>query len=148
MAMWHQYAGQSDGVTIKTTFRRLCDSFAPASESVYVGLVRYLDYESDAVSVHTIFAPFMHKRSSFEHEREIRAVVWKPATNADGTLGLGPTSMGDGASVPVDLSTLIAAIHVPPRSKYWYLNAVEAAVRGLGCTVPVVRSSMDSPAIF
>jgi hypothetical protein len=51
------------------------------------------------------------KRKSFEHERELRAVVMLPEP-------------GKGASVPCDMNTLIARIHIAPQTKQHYIDAV------------------------
>jgi hypothetical protein len=43
---------------------------------VFVGLVNYLDYEREVIRHRPISAPVLTKRISFEHERELGAMVW------------------------------------------------------------------------
>jgi hypothetical protein len=53
---------------------------------VSVGKVKYLDYEHEMFPDGNTLMPFLHKRLSFEHEHELRAVV-QPITPGSGPLG-------------------------------------------------------------
>jgi hypothetical protein len=74
-AMWSLYLRTGEGIAIRSTFKRLCDSMAADPHVIYVGLVGYLDYDTTPIPEGNMFWPFVHKRLSFEHEREVRAVI-------------------------------------------------------------------------
>ena len=43
--MWKCYNSNNDGIAIKTSYRRLCESLL-GPEEIYIGRVRYIDYDS------------------------------------------------------------------------------------------------------
>ena len=83
--MWAQYVPSGHGVAIQSTFDRLA-SVLPRDEPyeggflLYLGLVRYLDYTTDTVPEGNAYAPFIYKRKSFEHERELHSLLWTSRT--------------------------------------------------------------------
>lgn len=90
-AMWSLYVTLNEGVAIQSTYKRLVDSLSETNESVYIGKVRYIDYKTDFINSGNMFAPFLHKRRSFLHENELRAIIHKfpdypPMTIVDWTL--------------------------------------------------------------
>jgi hypothetical protein len=88
-AMWSLYARTNEAVAIQSTYARLRDCLPSnvyagevSSEEfpgerldeptqIYVGEVRYIDYETEPIPEANVFWPFIHKRRSFEHEREL-----------------------------------------------------------------------------
>src|SRR5207248_1539762 len=74
-AMWKLYLKSDDGVAIQSTYRNLRDCFNLTEERIFLGLVRYVDYERDVIPEGTMFTPFIHKRKSFQHENEVRALI-------------------------------------------------------------------------
>jgi hypothetical protein len=152
-AMWKLHA--PEGVAVQSTVEHLVEVMQPDSEQILVGPVRYIDYEregwaidNDARFVLSIF----HKRKSFEHERELRAVISKSMPGgiynvADGPGYLDPAGT-PGIYVSVDLKELVEKIHVSPGSPAWLRNAVKriAASADLGQTV--VQSQLDSQALW
>ena len=72
-AMWRLYCGSSSGVALQTTYERLAASVD--DDNVYIGLVRYADYDNDTIPSRTVFDPVMHKRAAFAHEREVRVLA-------------------------------------------------------------------------
>jgi hypothetical protein len=75
--MWSQYLRTQEGIAIRSYYKRLGESFARYQDfEIYMGMVKYIDYESDTIPWGNMLAPTMYKRKSFEHERELRAVIW------------------------------------------------------------------------
>jgi hypothetical protein len=71
-----RYPASSGHFRLQTTFDRLKRAFIPYTERhVYIGRVRYLDYEREFIPAGNILAPFLYKRKSFSHENEVRAVM-------------------------------------------------------------------------
>lgn len=148
-AMWAQYLRTQEGIAIRSSYRRLTESFRSYADfDVLVGLVKYLDYEVDAIPIGNALFPLMYKRRSFEHERELRAVIW--------TLEHGKNVPGSenrfkdvsGIYVPVDVVGLIDRIYICPTAPNWVRELVESLVRRFGFSFPVVQSSLAEAAFY
>jgi len=145
MAMWKLYGLRDDGVAIRSTFGRLCRSVQEVNEDVLVGLVNYLDYEDphgEVLPHDNALYPVMHKRKSFEHERELRAVIVPvPNTAWAEFLRMGLA----GIDVPVNLDVLVEEVRVAPAAAQWFSDVVREVVSKFGLTCPVELSSLDVP---
>ena len=82
-AMWKLYLKSNEGIAIQSTYRKLRLSLID-EEKVFLGVVKYIDYEKEWIDAGNLFSPFVHKRRSFEHEREVRALVTKWPTDGKG----------------------------------------------------------------
>ena len=144
-AMWKLYLQGSDGVVIRSTFGRLAESLADAPERVFVGLVDYLDYEFDGIRDPPLIAPVLTKRISFEHERELRAMVWFPAQ-----MHVPPEerTWDAGLYVRVDISRLIEAVYVAPTAADWFADLVDRVVRHYLPDVPIQHSDLGRDPVF
>ena len=63
-----------DGVAIRTDFRSLSESFL-GEDKIFIGTVDYVDYDTAFIPENNIFSPYLHKRNSFEPEKEVRALT-------------------------------------------------------------------------
>ncbi len=63
-AMWQLYCGSHEGVALQTTYEKL-DAAIPLTRGLFLGLVRYLDYERDVYKFSDPLIPVMHKRNVF-----------------------------------------------------------------------------------
>ncbi len=68
VAMLSLYLKSDEGVAIQSTFSRLKESFL-TKEDLYMGTVKYINYETEFVDPTNLYSPFVHKRKSFEHEK-------------------------------------------------------------------------------
>ena len=142
-AMWRLYSRGQDGVAVKTTFKNLKDCLT-GSEPIYVGRVNYVDYSTEFIREDNAFGPYLYKRKSFEHEREIRAVFQKtPDENKPVPLRNDICEIG--INVDVDVDTLIQEVVVDQRADDWLLELVELLVARYGIEAPVVRSALGEP---
>jgi hypothetical protein len=88
VAMWSLYTTGREGVAIQTTIKRLKDAFRAEQSGVTIARVRYVDYSRDEHVVAegnmplNALAPLLSKRVSFQHEREVRAVIAFPGVPA------------------------------------------------------------------
>jgi hypothetical protein len=64
VAMWKLYKTDY-GVAIQSTYKRLRDCFAETNEPIFVGTVKYIDYELDTISGNEVLSPFLYKRKSY-----------------------------------------------------------------------------------
>lgn len=145
-AMWSLYLKSDEGVAIRTTRKRLEIALKGAHESLdaddiwLVGTVpvRYVDFQEDDPNLGDIGA-FSLKRKSFEHERELRAVLWRSKNRS--IEGLEPLP-SCGLLVPVDLSALVESIYVSPTAPSWFNDLVRSVINKYGLTCDVVQSSI------
>lgn len=75
-AMWKLYLRTNEGVAIQSTLERLKRSFdSNVEDRVFIGMVKYIEYDKTPIKESNLFHAFLHKRRSFEHERELRAIT-------------------------------------------------------------------------
>jgi hypothetical protein len=136
-AMWALYASRGEAVCIQSTFQRL--EYALGDSVTGVGMVMYIDYRTEKMKTnHPFYSRFLHKRKSFEHEREVRAVVY----NRDGDIPV------EGEFRRVDLSVLIESVFLAPTSEGSLETAIRGLLRRFRLDVPVQRSSLADDPIF
>jgi hypothetical protein len=80
-AMWELYLGNGPGLAVESSFGALREELdrATGKTAIATGSVDYLDYPRDSWGPYQSFNAVFHKRRSFDHERELRAVVVRPA---------------------------------------------------------------------
>ena len=145
-AMWRLYSREEDGIAIQTDFNSFKNSFT-CSESIYVGNVNYVDYKSFFIDESNNFSRYLHKRKSFEHEHEVRAISARfPNPDSDEvSMQLYYDTIG-GAYYEVDLSLLIKEVIVAPFAPDWFLELVKSVTTRYNFTFNVVRSTQaDEP---
>jgi hypothetical protein len=151
-AMWKIYArDMSQGVAIRTTFTRLMECFSTTHYDIFIGAIKYIDYSN-------AFNRFLHKRTAFAHEREVRAICQPMESFAqmgpDGTVSdqesqrakdfSDRTTRNKGLTVPIDVPKLIDAIVLSPASPSWFADAVKSAVSAFGFDIPIDWSAMQT----
>jgi len=149
-AMWDLYLQGGAGVAVQTTFGRLREALDGPSGDVMVFLraVRYLDYRTESWGEPTLFSPAFHKRRSFEHEREVRAVVVRPTYEdlRTGRADREGTPSGRGVAVPVAVDTLVEKVVVSPGAPGWFVDLVASLSHRLGLErVPLVSDLAGEP---
>jgi hypothetical protein len=147
-ALWSLYGPAGETVAVQSTVDRLISAFAGFNEPIYISAVAYLDYDRQPVSIGNMFNPFLCKRQSFEHERELRAVLSRLPTLAPNQpykadAFWAQETIDAGISVPVPVRKLIKRIFVSPTAPDWVLSAVEGTVRAFGLDqVPCFHSRL------
>ncbi len=144
-AMWRLYAKTADAVAVQSTYAKL---HAALPEQAFLGIVQYIDYETEWMAEGNLFYPFVHKRKSFEHERDLRALIQDPPRKADPTGGVGAAydyvnNLEDGRSVPIELALLVESVFVAPTSPAWFRDIVAELTRKYELAVPVQQSALD-----
>lgn len=133
-AMWRIYLSGEDGIAIRSTVARLCDSLSATSDAVVLGKVQYIDEHQAAQPGDQELAPFFCKRKSFEYEREVRLVC-----------RIGDEPEASGRYVSVNLEKLIEEVVLAPTAGAWLLDLVRSVTEKYGLKVPVVASKMLDP---
>lgn len=149
MAMWRGYGGGPYGVAIRST-ARLLDQVLPErfgpnlANDIYIGQVRYLDYESVLERVpeeQNAYAPFVCKSVVYQHEHEVRAVLLDLVV-------MGQDDTPRGRLVPVDLPSLVEHVTVSPLAPDWFESVVGETCKRFGYQFAVGRSTAWGAPIY
>ncbi len=134
-AMWKLYAKTNESIAIVTDYETLKNSL---EEKIYLGLVTYIDYEKDWLPEGNSFYPFLHKRKSFEHEKEARAIIQE--------LSMNESKMG--LNIQIDMNKLIKEIYVSPDAPSWIVDLTEEIAKKYGVNAIVLKSDLGAAPVF
>ncbi len=147
-AMWDLYLPPTkDGLAIQSTYGNLRDSLR-TDESVYVGQVRYIDYEHQVIEGDNALTPFIHKRKAFEHEKELRAVIVQPPPPGPKGLDFGVETIQKGIPVPVDLHVLIQRVYIAPQAPAGLVDNIKSLIDKHGFKFHVSISGLSGEPRF
>ena len=142
-AMWKLYSREYDGIAVKTNFKSLAKSFT-CSKEVFIGKVEYVDYDNAYIQERNNLAPFLYKRNSFEHEREVRAITLGDFELVkSGRIRVAQGRHETGAYYSVDISHLIKEVVVAPYADDWFIELVQSVASRYGMTGPVRKSRLS-----
>ena len=156
--MWKLYASVDGGIAIRTNLINLIESFK-TNEHIHVGQVKYVDYERDSIPEDNSLFPYLYKRKSFEHEREVRAIIQKlPLGIRETELKDGIRNMStekinqwldfceNGIHYDIDINHLIQEVVIAHFAPEWLLDLVTQVAKRYGLKSPINRSYLaDSP---
>jgi hypothetical protein len=145
MAMWDLY-GKGGGLAVKTTAGHLKEAIAESRLRIFLGWVEYVDMGLSSLRDRGPMAMFFRKDQSYEHEKEVRAVIWDQSLiskNADDALiaarlrtdypswGSNPFVLrkGDGErgiNVEFSADRFITEVVVGPREEPLFARLVES----------------------
>jgi len=144
-AMWKLYAGVDAGIALCSTYKRLVAATARSAHKVRVGLVHYGTPPSRGVETWELA---MCKRKSFEHEREVRAII-PPAglTFSSKQTSAGPRASVSqhkkhGIHVPVRMNDLVTEVVLSPTAPAWVTQTVSHVAIKFGLKAPVRKSTL------
>lgn len=158
-AMWRLYTSSSEAVAIQSTCEKLIKCFDTLGEiPVTVGTVAYVDYDTFEFPDMSPYQPFLHKRTSFKHEQELRAITHPRIDLTDSKLqGFGIQKFIDdwknhkvelGKNIPVNLSRLIERIYIAPGAQPWFKDLVRSVAEKYGNEKPIEHSKLDEKPAF
>lgn len=132
-AMWRLYSSYlPNAVAIKTSYGSLYRSLG-SNPQIRIGRVRYIDFNRQYAGVNDAF---WRKRKSFEHEREVRAVI------------TDFSCQGVGSLVPCEVKLLIESLHLSPQAPAWFMNLVNDVNLKFGVEVEVGASEFNEDPFF
>lgn len=146
-AMWKLYLKSDEGIAVQSTYTKLRSSITD-NEPVYLGVVKYIDYESEWIDAGNAMTAFVHKRKSFEHEREVRAMVCKWPESSSEELDMTYETIGNGIEVKVDVERLIERIYIAPSAPSWFADLVRALIQRYGYKFDVMHSKLNQQPLF
>lgn len=147
-AMWKLYLKSNEGIAVRSTFNRLKVSFEAEKQDIFIGKVRYIDYEKDWLPEGNLLYPFVHKRKSFAYEQELRAIIQEFRYKENGDFDWSKTPFDEGIYVQVDLETLIDKIYLAPTSPKWLFELVKAVTRIYKLDKEVLQSALDDVPVY
>jgi hypothetical protein len=150
-AMWQLYCSNTQGIAIRSTYLALCESLRNYPSTVLVGVMNYIDYDQDLIqdprsnspALMSMLYPLMHKRLSYRHEAELRALVrWEPRFRGNSLKPLWQKPKHTGMVVPVDLNVLIESVFVAPNAEPWFHKVVDSISAKYGLSAPLHDSRL------
>lgn len=132
--MWKLYSKTNESICIQTTFERL-EKALP--NKIRFGKVKYINYDKDWIPESDVYYPFIYKRLSFEHERELRAIFDSTENDFDESFEKNE----NGYWINLNLQTLVQRIYVSPEAQDWFVELVEKVKNKYNLTLKRVYKS-------
>jgi hypothetical protein len=152
-AMWDIYSEKDEGIAIQSTFKRLRDCFRGFDRTIWIGKVKYIDYNKESIPDNNSLNKFLCKRKSFEYEGELRAIIQPldPGLEIPYHIleAIEKILQKQGVStrgiyVDVDLENLIEKIYLSPLAEEWYLELIESILSKYNLDIKVEQSSLSN----
>lgn len=165
-AMWNRYTSNgrtNEGIAIRTTLKQLKNSFNATEKKIFIGQVSYIDYSNtlwmgkttnpDTGDEHLVpsygggFHAVLHKRHSFDYEKELRCVFWEPHIR-NGQIDLSAQDINTGHYIEVDLNYLVDAVYIAPHAGNWFKELVESTIKSNGYAFKIIHSVLAEEPVF
>lgn len=147
-AMWKLYSREYDGIAVKTDFESFTESLV-CGDKVFVGRVEYIDYDRDFISEESFFNPYLYKRKSFEHEKEVRAIALEsPLPSQGSSCDLSSAFHEVGKYCEVNVASMIKEVVVAPYAEDWFVELVGSVSELYELKAPVRKSSLSAGPVF
>ena len=75
---------------------------------IHISEVSYIDYDNDVLPLMGHIAPYVHKRKSYEHEKELRAFIMRVDGHQISQTSVSKNPVG--INISVDINQLIEKI--------------------------------------
>ncbi len=143
-AMWKLYCTTNESIAIQTSYATLRKALP---DKVFIGTVNYIDYEKDWLPEGNAFWPFVHKRKSFEHEHELRAII-SDLPASDKSISVEKSNSQRGESVSIDPGELIESVHISPAAPAWFADLVINLTQKYGYSFGVSQSELSKTPVY
>lgn len=144
VSMWKRYAGDIDGIAIRTNVKYLKSTLNHFERHLCVRKIEYVDnHDNEMTRFGCPFYPFSIKRKSqFAYENELRIIYGQGKGCVEKSpLYEAPEISSNGVRIPIKLSVLIEKIIVSPRSTPLVFDKVLNIVKNCGLDSSVVARS-------
>ena len=140
-AMWKLFSSATEqSICIQSTYARLREALP---DDVLLGTVNYIAYDRDHIPFDDLWWPLLHKRKSFEYERELRA-VWSDMDSIRGETA----ARRAGVWKKVDMPRLIEGVYVSADAHTWFLKLVRKVLRRYDTHLEVRQSDLADEPLF
>ena len=142
-AMWRLYGSVDGGIAVQTTYEDLAASIRDEPDG-YIGIIKYVDYDTALLPDNNSLHLTMHKRIAFRHEQEVRVIRWKPEYFH--TVGTAPNAV----TLSWDARKHARGVYVDPTAPQYFFDAVKSVTEALA---PELASKLqwstirDTPAL-
>jgi len=144
-ALWDQYA-KSAGFAIRTTVGRLKQCILD-ERHFFIGKIEYLDYDKQNVPELNMLRPPFLKRKSFQHEKEVRVMVWDMPTQKEGPIDWEQAQQNH--TLRVNLSELIEELYASPTIDDWLMPHIRELLARFGLSnIPFKKSDLYAPHVY
>jgi hypothetical protein len=89
-----------------------------------------------------ILSAFLHKRSSYEHEKELRVIIVKLPRSGPRGLDFSQQTIDNGVLIQVDVPLLVQSVYVAPNAPSWLTSLVRSVVKTYGFDFPLIASPL------
>lgn len=122
-AMWKLYPNSEQGVAVRSEVGDVKSALQSGYDIAFAN-VHYIDWEENRIPPNSVFAPSLHKREAFEHEKEMRILLRHDSYDDLGEHPYGRAITPPGVDVCVDLEDLIGEVFTSPKASDWFHEAV------------------------
>jgi hypothetical protein len=164
MAMWDLYGKGGGIVAVKTTAGNLKEAISESPRQIFLAEVKYIDWSLAPFDNNSLVMCF-RKDSSYEHEKEVRAVIWdldiinrnmSDALIASRSRSDYPTSGRDpfilqkldgqhGIEVSFDPARFVTEVVVGPRETHSIVGLVKSVLDRYGLKTRINMSNRLTP---
>lgn len=140
-AMWDLYLKSNQGLCIESSISNLESALENTNQEIYLSKVNYVDYREEVLEdrmeqgiITDTLSPFLHKRKSFSHENEFRAVIHDPPwADSESSIvtsedirqsNLENSAYESGRTVNIDVKQLIDSIRISHEAESWISDLV------------------------
>ncbi len=169
-AMWDQYDDR--GIAIKTNFEGLRNSFTTYKRGIHFFNVKYINYEQESMDFEHRLDAYRHKRKSYQHEQELRALFidYPPQEGADSqekpegyegpSTGFDPFTyitreepipdqkFNPGQFEDVDVDSLIEEVRINPWNDDDFVRLVRCIVEKYDLNAEVKQSDLSREPLY
>lgn len=159
VALWSMYGPSRGGVAIRSSVGAIKSALDPNGGSpqneLYIGRVRYVNFDTVTMPEDNALWPVVHKRLPFRFEQEVRVVmwarhlVWAAQAKAESAGQEWPDVLRElvppGFDVAIEPNALVQGVVVAPDAPEWLLELVGATAARYGLAASVERSRLDAP---
>ncbi|PHM22852.1 hypothetical protein [Xenorhabdus budapestensis] len=132
-AMWRLYSSfLPNAVAIRTSYKGLYESLG-RDPSINIGRVKYIDFNQNYAGPNNAF---WRKRKSFEHEKEVRALLTDMKCKGQGKL------------LPCNLDLLIEDVFVSPCAPEWFIHLLNDINEKFSIKIKLRRSELIEEPFF
>lgn len=147
-AMWELYSKTPESIAIETTYNKLINSIIIDSNiNIYISEVLYLDYSKEKNSFDSTISPFIFKRKSFEHEKEIRLILQTTYMKKE-YINILNNYNSSGKYIDINLNLLIKKIHLSPTSPFWFEKLIKDILKKYNLNIPVKKSTLNDISLY
>jgi len=117
---------------------------------IFIGKIKYIDYQIEVIPMGNLLAPFIYKRKSFEHEEELRALIWTPQHGKNDISNPSSNKFKNviGLYVPVRIEELIEKIYASPSAPKWIADLIRSLVNKYEINANVVQSDLAAKPLY